>query len=254
MELRRSQRLSFPGLVALRPNPSLESRRYAAPPDSALTLARQMKTREWFRRRTWSAADEANFERKLARARGRRSEYLRIQALTLAETEDPSLAGPAIALANRQLQEDPDGIFRAQVLCTIARAYASKGDVAGAVDAYRRAVRAEEERGVRCCAYLQFAWFAVNRDLKEFYEEVLGMMDSSMKDGDLVFPAAQYQYFGALALISRATGDSENAARMARSALEAAMKQQTPFDRHPAVGLVGDTDAAVHREIQRLAG
>jgi tetratricopeptide (TPR) repeat protein len=213
-----------------------------------------MKTQEWFRRQTWTAADEAEFERKLARARGQRSQYLHIQALTLAETEDPALANQAIALANRQLQEDPDGIFRAQVLCTIARASATKGDVAGAVDAYRRAVKAEQEPGLRCCAYLQLAWFAVNHELSELYEEVLSMMDSSMKDGDLVFPAAQYKYFGALALISEALGDSGNAARMARNALNAAMKQRSPFDRHPAVGLVGNTDTAVHRKIERLAG
>ena len=77
------------------------------------------------------------------------------------------------------------------------------------------------------------------------------MMDSSMKDGDLVFPAAQYKYFGALALISSAAGDSENAARMARKALEAAMKQRSPFDRHPAVGRL-ETDTAVHRKMSAL--
>ena len=213
-----------------------------------------MKTQEWFRRQTWSATDEAEFETKLARARGQRSQYLHIQALTLAETEDPALADPAIALANRQLQEDPEGVFRTQVLCTIARASASTADVAGAVDAYRRAAKAEEEGGVRCCAYLQFAWFAVNRNLTELYKEVLSIMDSSMKDSDLVFPAAQYKYFGALALISEELGDSENAGRMARNALEAAVKRRSPFDRHPSVGLVENTDTAIHREIERLAG
>jgi len=211
-----------------------------------------MKNEDWFRRKTWSAADEAEFETKLARARGQRAQYLHIQALTLTETENPALADPAIALANRQLQEDPESIFRAQVLCTIARASASKGDVPGAVAAYRRAVKAEQGRGVRCCAYLQLAWFAVNHELTELYEEVLGIMHSSMNDTDLVFPAAQYKYFGALALISEALGDSANATRMAGKALEAATKQRSVFDRHPSVGLVENTDTAVHREIERL--
>lgn len=217
-------------------------------------VARQMTTQEWFRRRTWSAADEAEFERKLARARSQRSQYLHIQALTLAETADPALAEPAIVLANRLLQEDPGSIFRAEVLCTIARASAIKGDIAGTVDAYRHAVEAEGERGVRCCAYLQLEWFVVDRELTELYDEVLRLMDSSMRDGDLVFPAAQYKYFGALALISEALGDAENAARMARKALDAAMKQRSPFDRHPQVGLVGNTSTAVHRRIERLSG
>ena len=213
-----------------------------------------MTTQEWFRRQTWSAEDEAEFEKKLARAGSQRSQYLHIQALTLAETEDPALADPAIALANRQLQEDPDGIFRGQVLCTIARASAIKGDVTGAVDTYRQAVKAEGEPGVRCCAYLQMAWFVVSRELAEFYQEVLSTMEGSMRDGDLMFPAAQYKYFGALALISKAFGDAENASRMARNALEAAMNRRSPFDRQPGVGLVGNTSTAVHRRIEELAG
>jgi len=216
-------------------------------------MNKRMKTQEWYRRRTWSAEDEAEFEINLARARGQRSEYLRIQATTLAETDDPALADSAMALANRQLADDPDGIFRAQVLCTIARASATKGDVEGAVRAYRQAVKAEEGRGARCGAYLEWAWFAVSRGLTEIYEEVLGALRSSMRDGDLVFPAAQYKYFGALALISEALGDSGNAVRMARNALDAAMKERSPFDRHPEVGLVEKRDTVVHRELTRLA-
>ena len=108
--------------------------------------------------------------------------------------------------------------------------------------------------GLRCCAYLQFAWFAVGRELTDLYQEVLGIMDKSMRDGDLVFPAAQYKYFGALALISGALGDLEHATRMARNALDAAAKDRSPFVRHRRVGLVSNTDSGVYRRIEQLAG
>src|SRR5437660_4560561 len=103
-----------------------------------------MTPQDWYRRTTWTSGDAGDFEAKLARARGSRSEYLRIQALTLVETDDPNLAVPALELAQRYLQKNPFGIDRAQIYTTIARALALRDDVAGAVDAYRNAVEAEK--------------------------------------------------------------------------------------------------------------
>src|SRR5262245_58726359 len=213
-----------------------------------------MKKQDWYRRTTWSEEDEADFKTRLSRTRGQRSEYLRIQAWALADTADPRFADPAIRLATRYLQENPKGGSRAQVLCTIARACEAKEDIHGAVDAYRRAIEAESLGGVRCRAYLQFAWFAATRTLSELFPEVLKSMQTLMQPEDLIFPAAQYRYFGALAVISGAFGDLENAKRMATNALAAASKQTGPFKRHPNVGIVSDRDRGAMARLTQLAG
>lgn len=71
-----------------------------------------MASGDWFRRTTWTPREEAEFEQKLSRSRGQRSEYLRLQASTLADTAEPANARTAIELAERYLRENPDGTFR----------------------------------------------------------------------------------------------------------------------------------------------
>jgi hypothetical protein len=213
-----------------------------------------MSAEEWFRCTTWSAAEAAEFERKLARSRGQRTQYLRIQALTLAETNNPTVARPAILLANQYLEEEPRGPFRVQALCTIARASTTVKDVDGAIDAYRRAIEAERFGGIRCRAYLEFAWFATTRGLSDLFDEVLAAIENSFQPNDLIFPITQYKYFAAIALISDALGDSENASRMARNALQAASKHEGPFRRHPDVGMLVGRDEKIFRKIKQLAG
>jgi hypothetical protein len=214
-----------------------------------------MTTQDWFRRTTWSPADADDFGTRLSRARGQRSEYLRIQAITLAGTGNPAVSDPAVQLANQYLREKPKGINRAQVYTTIARALELKGDCSGVLDAYRSAIEEETLRpNVRCLAYVDFAWFVSTRDVREAYDEVMAVMETSLQEEDLVFPMTQYKYFGALALISSALGDTEHASRMARNALGAASKKEGPFPRHRAVGVVAVIDHAIARKIERLAG
>jgi len=208
---------------------------------------------DWYRRTTWTPKDAAEFERRLSRARTQRSQYLRIQSLTLAEQGDPKLADVAIELARRSLAEDPDSVFTAELHLTIAQAYATKGDMASAVKAYREAMQAEKKKGqIRCMAYLQFAWFAATRELTELYEEALDALNA-MQPEDLVFPITQYMYFGTLAIICDHWGDSKYARRMARNAMNAAKQQVGPFPCHRTVGLVEGIDPRVRQKIEALA-
>jgi hypothetical protein len=215
-----------------------------------------MRDDDWYRRTTWTADDARHFESKLARSRSSRAQYLKIQAGMLAATGDPALAVPAIELANRYLQEDPDGFFAVEACLILAGAHSSLKDEPRILDAYRRAVAFEKSRrGPRCMAYVEFAWFAATRDLRSVFEEVLAAIDANMEEGDLVFPITQYKYFGALALISAGLGDAENARRMARNATSAAARARGPFPGHPKLGLVGNRgeDARVRQHIERLA-
>src|SRR5687768_1225179 len=116
-----------------------------------------MKGRDWFRKETWSADDAADFERRLSRSRAQRTQYLKLQAGHLAVTGKRDLATPAIELAKRYLQEDPNGLFEAQAHLIIAEASITLEDTEGALLAYRRAVEADSRRrNVRNLAYLQY--------------------------------------------------------------------------------------------------
>lgn len=197
----------------------------------------------------------ATFEQRLSRARGQRSEYLRIQALTLADTQNPEYAATAIDLAKRHLEQKPNGISAAQMHATIARAFETLGDILGAVESYRSAIEFEFQRpNVRGYHYIDFAWFVAIHELSAHYEEALKVITQNKQDQDLMFPSNQYRYFASLALISAGLGDSENARHMANNALASATIEKGPFWRLPLLGLVkGKTDAARVR-LQRLAG
>ena len=208
--------------------------------------------RDWFRKTAWSAQHAADFERNLARSRSQRAQYIKIQAQTLADTGKAQLADAAIQLAHRYLKEDPRGFFETQAHLTIAKASGTKGDVSAALQAYRNAVEAEARKpGLRCCAYLEFAWFVATRGLLEAFDDVLSAMNAS-QEADLIFPIAQYKYFGALALISNELKDREHARRMARNALEAKARA-APFSRHKGVGVVQGIDGDIQERIRRLA-
>jgi hypothetical protein len=207
---------------------------------------------DWYRKETWSVADAAEFDRRLKRSRGQRTQYLKLQAWHLAQSRKTSLAAPAIALANRYLEEDPGGFFEVEAHLIIAEANTTLRDTSGALRAYRAAVKAEaRKRGIRCCAYRSYAWFAATNGLADEFDDVLKSMES-MEVSDLVFPISQFKYFASLALISKELHDDENARRMARNALEAEAKG-APFARHKDVGVVKGIDPSVQKRVRRLA-
>lgn len=212
-------------------------------------------TDDWFRRRTWSSQDEAEFRARLARSRGSRSEYLRIQAYTLAAAADRAVAPAAVDLARQYLRENPNGIFQAQAFLSIATASSTMGDADAAVRAYRDAIEAERRcPNVRVIAYLEFAWFVAVRTMVELFDEALELMESAFDPQDLLLPFHEYRYYGALALIASAQGDRELAETTARRAMEAARVERGPFRDHPGVGVVRVEDDVAHQRLRKLAG
>jgi Tfp pilus assembly protein PilF len=214
-----------------------------------------MTDTDWFRNTEWTTEIEQQFEARLARSRGQRGEYLRIQALALAETLRSEYAAPAIALAQRNLEISPAGINAAQMHAAIAKAFVTLGRTESAVEAYRRAVKHEQARpNVRGFHYIDFAWFVATNNLSAHYSDALAAVQQNMQEQDLAFPANQYRYFGALALISAETGDSENARRMAKNALSAASQERGPFWRLPGLGLIGRQRDSARSRLERLVG
>jgi tetratricopeptide (TPR) repeat protein len=213
-----------------------------------------MSSEDWYRRETWTAEDEQRFETKLSRSHGQRSEYLRIEAWTLARSSEPAVARPAIRLAARYLHENPEGIFRAGVFLTIAAASATLGDYDAALKAHREALEAERRRpNVHELAHLHLAWFVATHNLDAVFDEVLTVLDATLEDDDLVLPFWRYRYFAAVAVISSARGNATRAAEMARQAIQAAEVERGPFWRHPTLG-VACVDDTLSRRLAELAG
>lgn len=210
---------------------------------------------DWYRQQEWTPVVSTEFEKRLSRSRGQKSEYLRIQALTLADTLKPELAGPAVDLAKRFLELKSEGIGVAQMYATIAKAFSTLGNIAAANDAYKCAVDAESKwPNSRGYHYLDFAWFVATHKLTDQYSSALAAMDRNKQDQDFIFPANQYRYFGALALISSEGGDKETAKRMAKNALIAASKEKGPFKRLPWAGIVKRESDEIRVRLKQLAG
>jgi tetratricopeptide (TPR) repeat protein len=214
-----------------------------------------MTDSDWYRQECWSQEAASNFEMRLTRARGQRGEYLRIQALTLADTRRADNARPAIELAKRHLDLQPDGISAAQMHAVVARAHTTLNDRDAALEAYRHAVRLEHSRpNVRGCHYLEFAWFVASNGFSNVYDEVLSAIASNKAEQDLIFPVNQYHYFASLALIAGDTGDKATAQSMAENALKAASEGTGPFWRFPTLGIFKSKKDIFRQRLEQLAG
>lgn len=209
---------------------------------------------EWYRQTEWTREIEDEFERRLSRSRGQGPEYLRIQAITLADQHKPDLALAAINLAKRHLGLSEKGISSAQMWAIIAQANVILGRHDDAVNAFRHSILREFERpNVRGYHYVDFAWYVATNSVVELYPEVLAAIGTNMQKQDLVFPATQFRYFGALALIADDSGEQSDSQRMAQKAIDAADVNRGPFWRYPFLGLFSQRKDSVHSRLERLA-
>lgn len=213
-----------------------------------------MNSKEWYRQSTWSPEVCDEFERKLSRSRAQKSEYLRIQAFTLAETSSKDFAQPAIDLARRFLELKSEGVGVSQMYATIAKAFNTLGNISAAIDAYKLAVDAEHRwPNVRGYYYIDYAWFAATNKLCHLYEDVTLAITKNMQDSDLIFPVNQYRYFASLALIASDSSDNEKAKLMAKKALAAVSESEGPFRRYSWLGLVKQNTDEILVRIKKLA-
>jgi tetratricopeptide (TPR) repeat protein len=214
--------------------------------------------KEWYRKSSWSEADKADFFAHLKRSRSafHKAQYLRIQAGHLQMISTPESSRAALQLLDKVLAEFPEQITEFAATCyQKAECLETLGDFAGAVEAYRNALEFERRysNSTRTLAWLDFGCFAVRTRMKKIYDEVLAVLDEFK--GRLMFPFERYKYFGILAMISEAWGDSATARDFARKALTAAAVTDSGFRYHPTVGLVSakEKDAEIHRALEKLA-
>jgi tetratricopeptide (TPR) repeat protein len=212
-----------------------------------------MSKTEWFRRTTWSDADREDFNARLKRCRGAgsKAQYLRVQAVHLAEA---GRHAAAIELLDRSLAEFPDNLHLAQAHTQKAGSLAKLGRVDSAIEQYRRALQAERDfPNVRTNAWLDFGWLVVEKQLESLYGEAAQVLREFRQESDLKFPASEYRYFVIQALLADARNERERASGFAKQALAEATRVHSGLRYHPALGLVGPERATFEERISSLA-
>ena len=199
----------------------------------------------WFRNTSWNETIASVFEEKLRRAR-RKSQYLRIQASTLAPTH-PLVA---LELLDRYFALDDD-FDHAQAHVDRATAYLALGQIEAGVQSYEAALQREAVfPNLRTCAYLDLPYQIVLLGLTERYEQAMTMLSAAT--ARLMFPVDHFKFHAIKAIINSAKGDNSTARADARTALEAAARDHSGFRYHPGVGLVSDRHAQALSKLRGL--
>jgi len=209
---------------------------------------------EWFRKTTWSEADQADFFARLKRSRGsgNKAQYLRIQASHLEETHKSELIEVAITLLNKMLAEFPE---QGELSCAQkqkASCLVALGKFEEAIASYRDALNTERKFPMRRTrAWLEFGRLVCERKLVDLYDEAWAVLDELKYD--TLFAADIYELSGIRALIATHKGNLESAKRFAKTAIESAATTHSGFRYHPTVGLVRDKETPFYKSLEALA-
>jgi tetratricopeptide (TPR) repeat protein len=178
-----------------------------------------MSSDDWFRRSTWTEADREDFNARLKRSRGsgNKAQYLRIQALHLAQAGQHE---GAIELLIRMIADFPEQMQLAQVHAQKADSLAKSGHIDAAIVEYREALQTERDfPNVRTLAWLDFGWLVVEKQLIDFYGEALQVLQEFRDEQSLKFPDIEYRYSVIQSLLADARGEKALSREFAKQAL-----------------------------------
>jgi tetratricopeptide (TPR) repeat protein len=211
-----------------------------------------MSRHDWYRQTVWSPTQETSFFQRLARSRSpfHRAQYLRIQALTLAQTGQPSNLRVALGLLERIFADYPDAFDVAMAYLQAARCHDALGNIEAASQHFEQAL-AEQSKSpnYQTGVTLEFPWFIVRHGMVELYDRALEVLVNV----DSVFPIQRFKECTCRALIADHRGERVAAEASAQAALQAAGLRRSPFARHPSVGLVGDEHSEWIERLEALA-
>jgi hypothetical protein len=209
---------------------------------------------DWYRRSTWSAADQEDFFARLKRSRTveSKSQHLRIQACHLAKA---GLHAEAADLLDQFFREFADRTELAIAHLQKAQCMIELNRTEAAINEFRASLQAERDfPNSRTGCWLDFPWFIVRQRNAVLYDEALSVLQEFVSNSDLMFPIERYKYWTVLALISESRGDNATAKASAISALECEAMSHSGFRYHPDVGLVNKIDAEIHNRLVVAAG
>lgn len=203
---------------------------------------------DWFRRKSWSKADESEFFEKLGRARkSGRSQYLKIQGIELLETKDVSLLTAAESLLRQVLQDYPDDLLeRAPTLHALAELEIMRGDRGQALRYLEQALETERQfPQVKTQAYLDYSEQVVKQRLLDRYAVVGSLLKERAEM--LMFPIEKYKAYSILSIIASFQGNEELAHQYAELAEKYATAQVSGFRYHQSLGIVERRDDELDR-------
>ena len=208
-----------------------------------------MSRRDWFRNTQWSAEIEAEFDRRLARARRTgRPQYLVLQAGYLAATHPAA----ALQLLERYFAE-ADDLYVTVAFQTRGHAFSALSQLDDAVAAYRAALAREQLLPhVKTDAHLDLAKLVAVHRLRDHYSFVLEALDQ--REAESIFPRQRYGLHGARALIFDDLGQLAKARAEATLAETAATERHSGLSRHPTVGLVENMADAFGERLAAIVG
>jgi tetratricopeptide (TPR) repeat protein len=209
-----------------------------------------MGREDWYRSKKWSEEDRVAFYSHLNRSRSAfgKAQYLRIQALVLAEEGNHTAA---LGLLDELLRDFPERSQLGPARHQRAESLLALGRDEEAIEEFRGALRAEKEYPqMRTNAKLDFAWLIATRGMTELYDEAIAIFES-LEQMDMAFPMQRYQCATAQAFIADSLGERDAARLFAAKALSAAAERHSGFRRHPDLGLV-KADAAIRCRLQSI--
>ena len=209
--------------------------------------------KHWYRKTTWSKADQEDFEARWKRARGdwNRFQYLTIQAGHLVGA-NPPLFSEALKLLDRALTDFHEPVGIANALGLRARCVHALSGFDAAVPIYREALQFERSYPrVRTQMWSLFPWLIAQERKVDLYDEALEWL-SFPQSKDVMFPIDRLRLFTVLAIVADHIGDRVKAKSDAESALRVAAASRSPFPRHKDIGLVIQIEAWAKAELDRI--
>ena len=211
-----------------------------------------MPSDDWFRRKSWTEEDRADFTARLRRSRGafHKAQYSRIQAYELQTVGTKENLLGAIELLDTILAEWKSEAQLAAVHHQYAQCLVLLGHRDRAIDHFREVFATQRvQRGHITSAELDFGWLAITIPMPSLYDEVLGVLDE-FRSG--VFASEIYRDAAIRAIIHHSRGEHRPARDFAQLALNSAAVTKSQLPRHPGVGLVNSPDPDVHAQLQSI--
>lgn len=198
---------------------------------------------DWYRRKSWTENDEAEFFTKLNRARkDGRAQYLKIQAIELISTEKKELLKVAEILLNKMLTEYPEDDFnKSSALHNLGKIYKQNGDEIKAIQYYKKAIDFEKiYPNVQTLAYLDFSELIVKTKATSEYNEVEKILME--KQPKIVFPVEKYKVNSILSIINKYNNKVDKAELYAKLAEESATVETSGFKYHKLLGVLKERE------------
>ena len=201
---------------------------------------------DWYRNTDWDAEIEAGFEAKLARTRGQRAQYLRIQGSTLKNSH------PEVAIRLlRRCVEAGEPMVVAHALLDTAHAHYRLGDIDAALDTLEDAIA--QQRREPCfgtSAAFDLPFLVALHGRRNRYDRAMELLE--VGDGPL-FPVMAFEREAARAIILSERGEHQQA-RIAAAAALRTREEQGWIPGYSQVGTVPATEHPLFDRLRTIAG